>query len=166
MDALKNRTFTVAAVMFLLSAAQESRGITGYLKQPGPAPLRYSLATIPPSFRPLPESLVERQAHTNITEMAATEVTSVKTNDLVAAPETAPASKPDHTLLTAESPANPIPAPAASDLLVVSPQMLSEFFKPGADGTNSASPVVLPVGPVGFTPPSVRPSSRATYNRP
>jgi hypothetical protein len=47
--------------------------------------------------------------------------------------------------------------------------MLTEFFKPVAEGTNSASAVIVPVTspvPVGFTPPSARPPSRATYNTP
>jgi len=69
---------------------------------------------------------------------------------------------------TAESPANATPTPSASDLLPVSPQMLTEYFKPVANGTNAASSVVMPVpvAPVGFTPPIAKPASRATYSTP
>jgi hypothetical protein len=43
--------------------------------------------------------------------------------------------------------------------------MLTEFFKSGPDGTNSARNLILPA-PVRFTPPFAKPSSQAIYKSP
>jgi hypothetical protein len=51
----------------------------------------------------------------------------------------------------------------ANDLLVVTPEMLVDYFKPGGDATNQTNVRVL--APVGFTPPpsAASPSSQAIY---
>jgi hypothetical protein len=56
------------------------------------------------------------------------------------------------------SPAATVPA---SDLLVITPQMLVDYFKPGQSPTNAANVSVLV--PVGFTPaiPATTPASDA-----
>ena len=169
MDALKYRRFTVVAVMFLTFAAQENRGFSAYLKQIGPSPLRFSLATAVPLSFTLPQALVEPKKPTNTTEIAVSTAVSAPTNTVSAVPISTPATNSEPTVLSAEMPPNPAPNPSASEMLVVSPQMLTEFFKPAAEGTNSQSTVVVPVTtpvPVGFTPPLVKPPSRATYNNP
>ncbi|MBC8095395.1 MAG: hypothetical protein H7Y43_06260 [Akkermansiaceae bacterium] len=53
--------------------------------------------------------------------------------------------------------------PAANELLIVSPQMLIDYFKPMAGSTNGSGVSVLM--PVNFTPatPAATPSSRAIY---
>jgi hypothetical protein len=168
MDALRNRKFTVTAVIFLLLATQENRGFSAYLKQIGPSPLRFSLATAVPTTFVLPPELVEPQKPTNTTATAVSPAISTETNAVPAVPVTTPATNAEPTSLSPETPAKPNPTPSASEMLVVSPQMLTEFFKP-AKNTNAADNVVTPVTtpvPVGFTPPSAKPGSRATYNTP
>lgn len=170
MDALKYRKFTVAAVTLMLLAAQENRGFSAYLKQIGPAPLRFSLAKAGPASFTLPTVLVELQKPTNTTEIAVSPAIPAETNAVATVPIAIPATNAPPPILSADTPAQPASTPAASEMLVVSPQMLTEFFKPATEGTNATSnvivPVTTPVVPVGFTPPLVKPSSRATYNTP
>jgi hypothetical protein len=169
MDALRYRKFMVAAVLLALYATQETRGFTPYLTQTGPSPLRFSLTAAFPASNVLPAALVEPPKLTNATETAVSPAISSQTNAVATVPASTPATNAQPTILGTESPTKPTPPPAASELLVVSPQMLTEFFKPVAEGTNSASAVVVPVTtpvPVGFNPPLVKPSSRATYNTP
>ena len=169
MDALIYRKFKVTAVMFLLLATQENRGFSAYLKQIGPSPLRFSLATAVPTSFVLPTALIEPQKPTNATETAVSPAISAQTNAVPVVPTTAPATNAQPSALGTETPPKPSPSPSASEMLVVSPQMLTEFFKPVAETTNAANNVVTPVTaplPVGFTPPLVKPASRATYNTP
>jgi hypothetical protein len=167
MDAFKNRRLTTFAVLLVLYTAQETHGISAYLKQIGPSSLRFSDANPVPASFTLPEILVERLSHTNAPENAISTTTSADTNSVSSTPFVGPLPLAQPTVLTTEPSANPAPTPSASDLLPVSPQMLTEYFKPVADGTNAASVVVpVPVMPVGFTPPVARPSSRATYSTP
>ena len=166
MEALKNRTLAAAAAMLILCAAQETRGMNAYLKQTGPSPLRFSLFNFVPASFALPESLVERHAPTNTTQIATVTNTSAETNAVASALSPVPAPTNNPAVQTTTNPQNnSAPKPAASDLLVVSPQMLTEFFKPVGNETNSPSGANVPL-PVGFTPPSAPPSSRATYNSP
>ncbi len=162
-ETLKIRSLAAAAVLLFFCQAQETGAGSAYLKEIGPSPLRFSFVAAIPASLILPDSLIERQAPTNKTEISATTITSADTNAIVGPP--APASIP-----TAQSIPEPqtssVPAPSASDLLPVSPQMLTEFFKPVGNRTNSPGTVIVPV-PVGFTPPSVQPApSRATYTSP
>jgi hypothetical protein len=54
-------------------------------------------------------------------------------------------------------------SPAANDLLVITPQMLVEYFKPMSGTTNGSGAAVIV--PVTFTPatPTAQPSSKAIY---
>ncbi len=169
MDALKYRKFTATAVMFLLLAAQESRGFSAYLKQIGPSPLRFATATAAPTSFVLPPALVEPQKPTNTTENAVSPSISEPTNALPTIPAPAIATNAAPAVSSTEPAQKPTPTPSASELLPVSPQMLTEYFKPTTENTNAPSSVVVPVItplPVGFTPPLVKPPSRATYNNP
>jgi hypothetical protein len=58
--------------------------------------------------------------------------------------------------------ANP---PSASNLLIVTPQMLADYFKAGFDGAFKSSTNGFGGGDVFFNPPTPRvvPSSEATY---
>jgi hypothetical protein len=162
MGRLNSRKFAFVA-MLIACAALQARGDGVYLKRIGPSPLRFSLATATFSFA-LPSVLMDRPAVTNSPELALAKTNSVDTN--VATAQTSPASALSTNNIPALTnsilPNNSSSTPSASDLLVVSPQMLTEFFKPGPDGTNSLRTVIVPA-PVGFTPPSVTPSSQAIY---
>lgn len=165
MEILNIRKFLVAAVAFVLCSAPQTRGMNAYLKQIGPSPLRFAMAMAAPASLMLPESLLERKAPTNTAEVASPSTTSDKTNAFVG-PLPDPIVPPIHPIVqtTTEPQTSSTPTPPASEMLV-SPQMLTEFFKPVADGTNSPGTVTVPV-PVGFTPPSATPQSRATYHSP
>ena len=168
MEILNIRKLTAAAVAFVLCAAPQTRGVNAYLKETGPSPLRFGAAgAISVSFV-LPQSLIEQHTPTNATEIAFPATISDATNAVASQPES-PTVPPTHTGIhtTTDPQDSSAPTPSASDMLVVSPQMLTEYFKPVADGTNSAGTVVVPVTvPVGFTPPSATPPSRATYHSP
>jgi len=162
MGLLKIRKFTVSAVTLALYAAQQMRGSSPYLKQMGPPPLRFSLATAAFSFA-LPPILIERHSLTNSTETAAPKSNSAQTN-AVAPPVPSSSSPPNGlpVLPSPESRNNSSGTSSASDMLVVSPQMLTEYFKPGPETTNSANTLILSA-PIGFTPPLAKPSSQAIY---
>lgn len=165
---LNNRKLMVA-VLLALCVTQQSRSNCGngaYLKQVGPVPLRFAPPVSGLLSLALPALLREHAPQTNATEIVVAQPTSVKTNSL-ATPEIPVAIAPTNsaTSVIANPQNSADPTPSASDMLVVSPQMLTEFFKPGSEATNSPRAVVVPV-PVGFIPPSAPPSSRATYNSP
>jgi hypothetical protein len=162
MGLLNIRKLTVSAVMLVLCTAQQMRGNSAYLKQIGPSPLRFSLASASFSFV-LPSVLTQPSATTNSTEIANTTPDSTATN--IVALQNPAQSHNFPVPPTPDSQNNSTETPSASDMLVVSPQMLTEYFKPGPDGTNSVNTVILPV-PVGFTPPSAKPSSQAIYKSP
>jgi hypothetical protein len=171
MALLNFRKIMVFAVVLGWLAAPQSRGNGDYLAKTGPAPLRFSLPMVNVGAFTLPLALSAKPLSTNSTAIA-----DVKTNSVEPAVTTAenppkPAPTVDFPPNTPgdsqNNPPNPAPPPvAASDLLVVSPQMLTEFFKPGPGGSNSVIvPVVLPSA-VGFTPPTEKPSSQAIYKSP
>ena len=166
---MKYRKFTVAVATLMLLLAQENRVFSAYLKQTGPAPLRFSMASAVPTTFVLPIALVEPQKPANTTEIATAAATSAQTNAPAEVLTSSPATNAQPAFSGPEAPGKPAPTTPASEMLVVSPQMLTEFFKPVAAGTNSANAVIVPVTtpvPVGFTPPLVKPPSRATYNTP
>jgi hypothetical protein len=159
---LKIRKLTVFAVAFVLSAAQSTHGHSAYLQQIGPPPLRFAIGAAMFSFN-LPLELRDRVSPTNSTEIAATKPASTATNSLALATASPSPSTNAFTIPPLPEPRDTtLPVPTASDMLVISPQMLTEYFKPGPDGTNSPNTVIVPV-PVGFTPPLATPSSKATY---
>lgn len=167
MGRINIRKFAFIA-MLLACVTPQTRGNGVYLKQTGPSPLRFSLATASFSFV-LPAMLRDQTAVTNSPEIAATSTNSATTNAVAAQISPAASSANNAPALTNPIlPNNGPTTPSASDLLVVSPQMLTEFFKSGQNGTNSPGTVVAPapvapVAPVGFTPPSMTPSSQAIY---
>jgi len=147
--------------------ARETRGNTPYLKLTGPAPLRFSVALATPVTFALPESLADHHVATKSIATNSIVTTSIDTNAVTVNAATNSLASETPTDLGPNSQSGSPSTPAASDMLVVSPQMLTEFFKPVAEGTNAVGTVVVPVGvPIGFTPPSAKPSSRATYHSP
>jgi hypothetical protein len=104
-------------------------------------------------------------APTNSTEIAAGSTNSVSTNSPTIPFATVPLPPnfvPQSAAL--DSTNNSAQTASASDMLVVSPQMLTEYFQPGSDGTNAATSMTLPTPR--FTPPLIQPSSQATYRSP
>jgi len=143
-----------------LLAVMASSACGAYLPQVGPAPLRFrsppvvlaTVVTLPP---PLPPA------------------ETISTNEIQAAvPGAPPAVALENTeplglwwfetnLLEHAQAAPPaLPPPAEAPGATITPQMLAEFFKPVALGTNT--PLVLPAA---FVPPQA-PSSSATYKQP
>jgi hypothetical protein len=136
----------------------------GYLSRTGPVPLRFTVEkpTSPPIELPPLAMEDPAPAPTVETNTVAEAPTSPDTNQ----PEPDPATLAQPAPEQVGPPAPEVAASApASDMLVVTPQMLVEYFKPGSASTNAANmPVYVPVG---FTPPTAvianRPSSQATY---
>ncbi|HLP76618.1 MAG TPA: hypothetical protein VK327_06810 [Candidatus Paceibacterota bacterium] len=143
---------------------------SGYLAKVGPTPLRFKpppvrkrLEAKPLSANPHPESSVPTAPESNA-------------DSLINWPWLSPeSSQPQDSLFGSTSPASKLPQPAgqpaeasshrpsANELLVITPQMLIDYFKPMAGATNGAGVSVLL--PVNFTPPtpSAAPSSQAIY---
>ncbi len=164
---------------------------SGYLPRTGPVPLRFESEATPPPPLVLPPLLMEDAPPAPVVESAAvtpppenlgpaplpTPPSAGETNSIVATPETPPTDASAATLdqLFGGAKSNPAalpeptPSPAtqattASEMLVVTPQMLIEYFKPQAAGTPQAAGVSAFV-PVGFAPPTsgTAPASQATY---
>lgn len=165
---------------------------TGYLPSTGPVPLRFEMEK-PPS-KPLvwPALILDEPSPAVTTNEPPSDAASVpmpavaETNaaPVPAAAEVAPVTPaPDsavalldrlyggdganpHAIPAPQSPPEPGSEAPASNLLVVTPQMLVEYFKAGsAVGTSSNAPSTGVFAPVGFTPPAPvgLPSSQATY---
>ena len=64
------------AVVFVVYAAHQTRGVSAYLKETGPSPLRFALAASAPLSFALPESLIDRPKPTNTVEVASPSTTS------------------------------------------------------------------------------------------
>ncbi len=135
-----------------------------YLPLVGPPPMRFEATTsdatrfswTPPALTP-PTVDVE----TSLPPVTPT----IPVNNVVSQPPvieaaSVPASSPPENLPTKKS---AIETPSANNLLIVTPEMLVDYFKPNNDATNAANVHVLV--PVNFTPPvSVStPSSHASY---
>jgi hypothetical protein len=139
--------------------------VTGaaYLAMIGPSPLRFEAAAVPAKFFSWTPPVADKPAviaQTNSPPL----ITAVSTN-------TGDAIPPAEAKTGASVPAMPenlstnLPAEthSADELLVVTPEMLVNYFKPGGSATNQTN--VRVVTPVGFTPPpsAASPSSEAIY---
>lgn len=164
MGSLRDRKLTVLAVALGLYALQ-IRSESVYLERVGPPPLRFAIvAAATPATFAVPLAMTDDPTNTVASSEAQTN--SVRTNSLALQDHPVPAQTNGNAGPLQSDLQNELPAPtpttaSASDLLVVSPQMLTELFKPGPGATNSDNALVLPA--VGFTPPGARPSSQATY---
>ena len=155
----------------LMATATAINADSAYLPVTGPPPLRFEVAmtrtfdfsTVGKNAVPPPKteavSVLMEPAHGS-TNAAATVVSITESNGSVlsvALPNTAPEES-----VVPEPPVAPHPA---DNLLVITPQMLAEYFKPFPGATNAAGvSVFLPVQ-IGFTPPTDKApvASRATY---
>jgi hypothetical protein len=167
-----NRKLTRAAFVLTLtlSPAFTQAGVA-YLPKTGPVPLR--LEAVQAQAKPfvLPPLAMDNGAPTNLDSGAlGSPLTPTPTNAVPLAPVVPPTNS-----VSAVSPTTPdeqvptdaelVSSSSASDLLVVSPQMLAEYFKPMQTGTNLTTvPVIVPTE-VGFVPPIPKAAapSRATY---
>jgi hypothetical protein len=163
--------------MAMPAAAMGAASGTGYLPRVGPSPLRLQTVVerfVPPDMPPLAENDDPPQP----------EVTSPAPDPMSNAFKLEDYLTPNASLWTgivenlvgsarrSSEPENPPQEPAtsvssANDIVVVTPQMLVEYFRPGASGTNGG--VASVTVPVDFTPPTTHTtpqSSRATYMSP
>lgn len=153
----------------------------GYLAKVGPVPLRFQprptkIAILPP----LPEDSPAPAANPS-TPTPASDSNPIPDPKPGAPTESAPVEPPpptaplsdlleekntDSLLPRVETPAMiPDEKPhSANDLLVITPQMLIDYFKPAGGSTTNTTGVSV-LGPVNFMPPapSTPPSSRAVY---
>ena len=150
-----------------------------YLARLGPAPLRFASTAVKPKGLARPEAA--SPSDTNATAALNIAAPTSGTNSAPSGPNAADLQRTPKTSysepVTALAASNPASGPAeptgfdgnplsASNLLVVTPQMLADYFKAGIDaavkpGTNSVpTPDVLFAPP---TPKPITPSSEATY---
>lgn len=170
----------------------QARGRSAYLAVSGPAPLRYAVVeTNANQFPSMPSVLIADPASAHMAPPVTQPATKPETN----APPSSTGSNPSVEISTSapadtnapamtmlpEPPATPsndytnvelVPGykQTASDLLVMTPQMLNEYFKPaaGKNGTDKERVSVVVPMTVDFTPPTPRtaPASSATYKTP
>lgn len=163
----------------------------GYLRCTGPVPLRFAAETAGLDGCDLPPLVMEDDTHASNTPVSPENTASAppgKPTVTVTEANSAESVAPDamanqnqsipvrfdgdplaipQPFSTPSTPALPeiATATSASDLLVVTPQMLVDYFKPSRAATNSANTAVFV--PLGFTPPApmavTPPSSSATY---
>jgi hypothetical protein len=152
--------------LFAWSAVGINGAIGAYLPALGPAPLRFqsppafvaTVSMLPPLRSAEAEVLEPEPAVTN--EAAAAEPPVVQP----AAPAVSAERK--NTLAEAVPPVESAPPPPPVEIPatpIVTPQMLIEYFRPSATGTNAGTSVIIPGA---FLPPQSAPpsSSAATYN--
>ena len=140
----------------------------GYLPLVGPPPLRFEKAADSPTIfswtpavlaptasTPPPVSVETNSQYVTSTLSANNVISPPASIETASAPQKSP---PDNLSTNSMVPTRP-----ANDLLVVTPEMLVDYFKPNRDAANAANVHVL--APVNFTPPSSVsiPSSQASY---
>ena len=154
-------------ILVALAALTElpTRG-AAYLRRVGPPPMRFEKATdgsrkiswTPPALIP-PAAAIE----TNLPSVTST----TPVNNVVSPhPLIEPAKTPDPLPPENSSSNSAVQTRSANEMLVVTPEMLVDYFKPNNNATNAANVHVLV--PVNFTPPASAsmPSSQAIYRNP
>ena len=154
-------------ILVALAALTElpTRG-AAYLRVVGPPPMRFEKATdgskkiswTPPAL--IPPAVVAGPALPSVTSTIP--VNNVVSSHPVVEPARTPVILPTENLSTNSV----VQARSANELLVVTPEMLVDYFKPNNNATNAANVRVLV--PVNFTPPASAsmPSSQAIYRNP
>jgi hypothetical protein len=137
-----------------------------YLPLVGPPPMRFEKATdgstkiswTPPAL--IPPAVVVEPTPQNVTPTIP--VNNVVSPHSVVEPAKTPVPLPTENLSTNST----VQAKSANELLLVTPEMLVDYFKPNHNATNAANVRVL--APVNFTPPASAsmPSSQASYISP
>lgn len=152
----------------VLAIVQAQAANPGYLRKTGPVPIRFHV--VKPAATPLPPlpAAIEAPATTEQEPAPASEAVTSSEQRKPLAVESAVESflkQNVETLLPkpAEPDAEAKGQQSANELLVISPQMLIEYFRSAPGATNGAG--VSALVPVQFTPaiPAAHPSSRAIY---
>jgi len=167
----------IGAITAAGGIANAKSAAIGYLAKVGPVPLRFlpritKIGVLPPlpdgSSTPASNPQIPNpppQSDSATAPQSATPPAQIPADPASPLSDAPADQSPDSLLPVIENPApDPASTPhSANDLLVVTPQMLIEYFKPVGSSTNNAGVSVL--GPVNFTPPTpaVAPSSRAVY---
>jgi hypothetical protein len=178
----KSRKFigVIGAIVAGFFAVREANGERAYLPVVGSPPLRFQAITTnylvfnlesftqPPKPAAVSNAVAQIVAPvanaTNLIENSSPIPVSLETNRVAARPETVTDTKNDSVL-----PFNfANPSSSASDLLTVTPQMITEYLKPAQTETNRADQpgaVVFVPAELQFTPPTPNASaeSRAIY---
>jgi len=148
-----------------------------YLPRIGPAPLRFATISANSKGFVWPVPLNPLRSTTNSTAETSLQVSNTPTNSAVPVPSLAGSktnnvSPPLSLEMSVSSPANASQTPngtdgnplSASNLLIVTPQMLADYFKATPGGLDKVS-TNAPVGAeIPFNPPTPKPpSSEAVY---
>jgi hypothetical protein len=151
-------------VFLVTLAALTSQPVRGgaYLPLVGPPPLRFEMAMVhaPKNSWMLPAP----PPPVTVTETNPPTASVIPSNNIVPAPPPGTPTNAPAVLPPADSSAkSATPTRPAEDLLVVTPEMLVDYFKPTNAATNANSAHV-PL-PLNFTPPTSLPipSSQAIY---
>jgi len=155
-------------VSLTVTTAYQAHGDGAYLPGIGPAPLRFLPIVTSPNLTVLPPLDMgdeEPQPETVETNLSTTNVAATVEAGTAVPDDTNEVS----TVTSSEQPgANPdaigafIP-PSTGYSAVITPQMLTEYFRPMQGATNGVGVSVFVPTEVGFTPPNAQPSSQATY---
>lgn len=157
------RLLAAAWLLAAVAAASGAKARSAYLPTTGPTPLRFEVALVKPAApalaaaEPSPAEKPEEITPAVAGPSPANPPADIHYSAGEAVP---PTDAPAESESAYPSPSHPL----AEHPLIVTPQMLAEYFKP-VGGTNAPGvSVVLPV-PVSFTPPTDQPQprSRATY---
>ena len=157
------------ACLILVALAVLTEPLTrgaAYLPLVGPPPMRFEKATESPkniAWTPpasIPPPIIVEPTPPSVT-------TTIPDNNTVSPPpviepaNTAVPVQPDNSFTNSV-----VQARSANEMLVVTPEMLVDYFKPNNNATNAANVRVLV--PVNFTPPASAsmPSSQAIYRNP
>jgi len=160
-------TRKLAAALLALgfaTATATARASDAYLPLIGPPPMRFEVALAKTFVYTRAKAVVEETkplaiASTNaVVELPNVSVPEPVTN---AVSEILPSVPDNETVAPVFTP----PYSPAAEMLLITPQMLAEYFKPAPGATNAAGVSVFVPVQLGFTPPTEKtpPSSRATY---
>ncbi len=167
---MKTRLFqrcrACAILIALASLTELPASDAAYLPLIGPPPLRFEKATDgSKKIIWIPPALVQPAVAVETNPPSVT--SSMPVNNIVQPPPAnGPASGPVSVSPENLSTKSTEQTKSANDLLVVTPEMLVDYFKPNNNATNAANVRVL--APVNFTPPASvsMPSSQAIYRSP
>lgn len=164
-----------------LALLAQGGAFDSYLPVTGPVPLRFEIAMarsyVFPRPQPAPPAVKNEEAQpapaaaSGAAASAATRPVATFSETATAqtvtnlSPETPAATSPESAIPEIIAPLKRKASAAASDMLLVTPEMLAEFLKPRQFQTNNAGATVIVPAPVNFIAPveNDAPSSRATY---
>lgn len=172
-SSIVRKLFSGFAVALLgVAIATPLGGAEGYLPRSGPAALRFAAAPLQAKAFVWPPLRKDESAPSNSLPEAASAPASTNSAPVPAAPgatnwvvDPALLDPTQFPVDTNSVPNSESPASSASELLIVTPQMLAEYLKPALSGALKAATNAPSSGDVGFLPPTPKPaaSSEAIY---